>query len=186
MYTPGEGITQDYNYQEVGSLGAILESANHIWLSISVCWFVFFFWPNQMAFGILVLQPGIEPAPLSVKEWSPNHWTTRESLCLDEWMNLDKCRRSTETGRGTLVLRTCVGTWTSEELSVFTCHLLHLQDGLLLLWFHPPHSLKTACVPVTYKQQGNSFCREMEKLDSLHTRLRGLWIAFRGKAGGIC
>ena len=28
--------------------------------------------------GIVVPQPGIEPRPLSVKAWSPNHWTIRE------------------------------------------------------------------------------------------------------------
>ena len=30
------------------------------------------------ACGILVLQPQMEPRPLGVKAWSPNHWTTRE------------------------------------------------------------------------------------------------------------
>ena len=31
-----------------------------------------------MACRILVPQPGIEPRPLAVKAWSPNHWTARE------------------------------------------------------------------------------------------------------------
>ena len=31
-----------------------------------------------MAFGILVPQPGIEPAPPTMEAWSLNHWTTRE------------------------------------------------------------------------------------------------------------
>ena len=31
-----------------------------------------------MACGILVPQPGIEPAPLALKARSPNHWTARE------------------------------------------------------------------------------------------------------------
>ena len=38
----------------------------------------FFFWPRQVACGILVLQPGIEPMPSAVKVQSPNHWTARE------------------------------------------------------------------------------------------------------------
>ena len=38
--------------------------------------FTFYFWPCCTAGGIL--QPGIEPAPLAVKAWSPNHWTTGE------------------------------------------------------------------------------------------------------------
>ena len=33
-----------------------------------------------MAFRILVPWPEIEPMPLAVKAWSPNHWTTRKSL----------------------------------------------------------------------------------------------------------
>ena len=31
-----------------------------------------------MACGILVLSPGVEPMPLAVKAWCPNHWTTRK------------------------------------------------------------------------------------------------------------
>ena len=36
--------------------------------------------PPSFFFGgqILVPQLGIEPTPLAVKAWSPNHWTTRE------------------------------------------------------------------------------------------------------------
>ena len=40
--------------------------------------FGFFFFGG--AGWILVPQPGIEPTPLAVKEWSPNHWTAREFL----------------------------------------------------------------------------------------------------------
>lgn len=39
------------------------------------CLFFFFFFA---AFGILVLQPGIEPRSIAVKSWSPKHWTTKE------------------------------------------------------------------------------------------------------------
>ena len=43
--------------------------------------FIFsFFWPCHTACGILVPWPGIELRPLAVKEWSTNHWTTREFL----------------------------------------------------------------------------------------------------------
>ena len=31
-----------------------------------------------MAYGILVPQPGMEPAPLVVKVWHSNYWTARE------------------------------------------------------------------------------------------------------------
>ena len=37
-----------------------------------------FFWPRPAACGILVPQPGIEPALPAVEAWSLNHWTTRE------------------------------------------------------------------------------------------------------------
>ena len=37
-----------------------------------------FFWPHHMAYRNLVLQPGVEPQPLAVEAWSPNHGTTRE------------------------------------------------------------------------------------------------------------
>jgi len=35
---------------------------------------------NIWGFGILVLQPRIEPTPPTVKGWSLNHWNTREVL----------------------------------------------------------------------------------------------------------
>ena len=37
-----------------------------------------FFWLHHTACGILIPWPGIEPGPLAVKAWSPNHGTTRE------------------------------------------------------------------------------------------------------------
>ena len=40
--------------------------------------FFFFFWLHCAAFGILVPQQGIEPAPPAVEAQSLNHWTTRE------------------------------------------------------------------------------------------------------------
>ena len=40
--------------------------------------FFFFFWPHHGACGVLVPQPGVEPAPSAVRAWSPNHWTARE------------------------------------------------------------------------------------------------------------
>ena len=36
-----------------------------------------FFWPWQVASGILIPRPGFKPVP-EVEAWSPNHWTTRE------------------------------------------------------------------------------------------------------------
>ena len=40
--------------------------------------FSFFPWPSHVASGILVPLPGMEPVPLIVKAWSPDHQTTVE------------------------------------------------------------------------------------------------------------
>ena len=39
---------------------------------------LFFFWPHDVARGILVLQSGIEPVPPAVEAWILNHWTAKE------------------------------------------------------------------------------------------------------------
>ena len=41
---------------------------------------LFFFFGRAVACGILVLRPGIEPAPPALEVQSPNHWTAREVL----------------------------------------------------------------------------------------------------------
>ena len=40
--------------------------------------FLSFFLCGYAACGILVPGPGIEPRPLTMKAWSPDHWTARE------------------------------------------------------------------------------------------------------------
>ena len=40
--------------------------------------FFFFFLPHRVTCGILVPQPGIEPTPPAVEEWSLNRWTATE------------------------------------------------------------------------------------------------------------
>ena len=46
----------------------------------------FYFSSTPMVCGILVPQPGIEPAPLALEAPSLNHWTTREvSGILKNW-----------------------------------------------------------------------------------------------------
>ena len=47
-------------------------------VSICLLFFFFFFWRHHIACGILVPQPGIEPAPPALEAQSLNHWTTRE------------------------------------------------------------------------------------------------------------
>ena len=49
------------------------------WLLVCpLLFFFFFFWPHSVAYGILLPQPGVEPEPLSVKAWNPNHWIARK------------------------------------------------------------------------------------------------------------
>ena len=40
---------------------------------------LFFYWP-YMVCGILVLEPGIQPAPPALEGQGLSHWTTRKSL----------------------------------------------------------------------------------------------------------
>ena len=55
----------------------------HLWLFLSShmtpppILFLFFVW---LACGILFPWPGIEPGPLAVKAWSPNHWVAWKIL----------------------------------------------------------------------------------------------------------
>jgi len=41
---------------------------------------LFIHWPHHVACGLLVPQPGIEPASLALEAWSFNHWIAREVL----------------------------------------------------------------------------------------------------------
>ena len=47
-----------------------------------------FFWPHCEVGRILVPPPGIEPRPLALKAWSPNHWTAREFPLLISFFKL--------------------------------------------------------------------------------------------------
>ena len=47
---------------------------------MAVLFFTFWLCPTER--GILLLWPGIEPAPPALEAWSLNHWTTEKSLFL--------------------------------------------------------------------------------------------------------
>ena len=59
--------------------------------------YLFIYWPHHAASGILVPQPGIEPKPLSMREWSETHfekWNYCEQLYtykFDYLDEMDKC-----------------------------------------------------------------------------------------------
>ena len=57
--------------------------ARRLWGNfLSFCNFYHFFWWCHSAYGILVPQPGIEPAPPALKVQSLDNWTAREvSVC---------------------------------------------------------------------------------------------------------
>lgn len=69
------GITSDFYLLSL----VILARSLPVLLNISsqtsfwFCWFswIFFFWPCQVACGVLVLWPGFEPRSSAGKEWSP-------------------------------------------------------------------------------------------------------------------
>ena len=51
--------------------------------------FFFFFSLGQVAFRILVLQPGIKPVPTAVEACSPNHWASSEfpeGIMFNSWV----------------------------------------------------------------------------------------------------
>ena len=45
-----------------------------------VCFLLLLFWLCHVTCGILVPQPRIEPAPLTLEAQSVNHWTAKEVL----------------------------------------------------------------------------------------------------------
>ena len=51
--------------------------------------FLFFFWPHCEASGMLVLWLRIEPRPLGMRAWNPNHWTTSKvQKMTSSWMGV--------------------------------------------------------------------------------------------------
>ena len=56
------------------SSGTLLPSLHIFYISLNFR----VFWPHHAACGILVAQPGIEPAPPALELRSLNHWGTRE------------------------------------------------------------------------------------------------------------
>ena len=55
-----------------------LSMLEHLYLSVCLSVYLSIYLLLLMACRMLVPLPGVEPGPLAVKVWSPNHWTTRE------------------------------------------------------------------------------------------------------------
>ena len=51
--------------------------SNFYWSFLSRHLFLFF-WPHPEACRILVPWPGIDPMPLTLEVWGPNHWVSRK------------------------------------------------------------------------------------------------------------
>ena len=62
----------------------------------ALCRVSFFFWPCRTACGILVPQPGIEPASPALEAQSLDHWTTRE---VPQSLFIDPRQPQEETGQ---------------------------------------------------------------------------------------
>ena len=86
FFTPGITLHWEKRFIKAVSLAFLCSFAENGDSSVGesgkrdlpVFFFSFSFWPRCEACGILVPQPGIEPAPSAVKVPSPNHWTARE------------------------------------------------------------------------------------------------------------
>ena len=63
----------------------------HLWKLDVGLFFFFFFWLHHAAYEILVLQPGIKPAPPALEAWSVNHWTAREVPRFGSFIFLSCC-----------------------------------------------------------------------------------------------
>ena len=72
----------------------------------------FFFWPCQLACGMLGPPPGIEPRPSAVKVQSFNHWTARE-------FPFPACEKSM-----ILTLGKCLGQVTGTQQAPSPCGVL--------------------------------------------------------------
>ena len=61
-------------------MGLILSLPSNLHTSISIIVILFFFnfWPQYVAYGILVPQSGVELVPSVVEAQSGNQWTARE------------------------------------------------------------------------------------------------------------
>ena len=73
-----ESHTTDQLSIQVGSLLYFQQYLFSLVLLPTYIFFFFFFCPHCEAYGILVPQPEIEPAPPAVEVWSLNHCTSRE------------------------------------------------------------------------------------------------------------
>ena len=58
--------------------GYIVKAVKGAQLYLRIYFILFLLWLRCAACGMLVFQPGIEPASSAVKILSPNHWTTRD------------------------------------------------------------------------------------------------------------
>ena len=58
--------------------GCVAQAVKGARVYLLICFILFLLWLHHAACGMLVSQPGMEPAPPTVKILSPNHWTTRD------------------------------------------------------------------------------------------------------------
>ena len=75
--TPGRPVMGAEGWGE-GALGKLINSAEILDLSTGVVGNMERFWLCNMAWRILVPQPGIELVPPAVETQCPKHWTTKE------------------------------------------------------------------------------------------------------------
>ena len=140
------------------------------WVTEHTCTLIYL-WPHSAARGILVLRPGIEPAPPAVEAWSLNHWTARENLfstapsteqmLINTWRPKEE-RRWGRQGRG------------EGQATIISHPLCRALSPLLL---NPcENSRNSASTPIL--QTGNLKHREVKLIACGHTASKGpsqLW-----------
>lgn len=91
MHTQGEVIAQECKYQETGALGATLETADHIGLSISFCrmdqWMNLDKWKGRVEIGrgLLLLIHGFH-STLGSQETRALKSLPRFACCFPDWL----------------------------------------------------------------------------------------------------
>ena len=149
---------------------------------------ILFWGPCHGACGILVLWPGIKPAPPAVEEWNLNHWTTGKSQEMPTLLN-PPCtlyfHLTEDTGQSWLLSPSCPSSWTTFPLSSNTsspnsgfrlCSLFypHLSYDFIALNTTDMLALpKFICLALTL-----SFSSRFLYLTALSTVLLGLLISW--------
>ena len=105
-----------------------------------------FFWLCHAVYGVLVPWLGIEPRPLALRAWNPNHWNAREVPKENLIYNLVFKKSSDNLMRFPLyvVCLFSLVAFNILSLSLVFVHLITMCLGVFLLWFILPGTICTS------------------------------------------